>query len=82
MKDKKLDKVKRLFAAGNLKGALGIIKTFPFGFTSEEKRVIEIAHESLIGRANFYKQLGIDTDAMINTAKEVITNKYIKYETI
>jgi hypothetical protein len=76
MKDKKLDKAKRLFAAGDLKGALGIIKTFPFGFSREEKRVIEIAYESLIGREAFYQRLGIDTSAMITQSREIINLKY------
>jgi hypothetical protein len=76
MKEQKIDKIKRLFAAGDLKGTLGIVKTFPFGFTREEKRVIEIAYESLIGRAGFYQGLGIDTVAMIVQSKEIISIKY------
>ncbi|MCL1933034.1 MAG: hypothetical protein FWF53_04370 [Candidatus Azobacteroides sp.] len=65
MKEKKSDKAKRLLIAEDLKGALGIYKTFPLGFTKEEKRAIEIAYESLIGRAGFYQRLGIDTTAII-----------------
>jgi hypothetical protein len=77
MKEKKADKAKRLFTAGDLKGALGIYKTFPFGFTREEKRAIEIAYESLIGREVFYRGLGIDTAAMITQSREIINLKYI-----
>lgn len=76
MKEKKSEKAKRLFLAGDIKGALGVIKTFPFGFTREEKRVIEIAYESLIGRDAFYQRLGIDTAAMIAQSKEIIAEKY------
>jgi hypothetical protein len=76
MKEKKSAKVKRLLAEGDLKGALGIIKTFPFGFTSEEKRVIEIAYESLIGRDAFYQRLGVDTTEMIARSKEIISLRY------
>jgi hypothetical protein len=77
MKEKKAEKARRLFAAGDLKGALGIYKTFPFGFTREEKRAIEIAYESLIGRESFFQQLGIDTAGMILQSKEIINLKYI-----
>jgi hypothetical protein len=77
MKDKKIDKVKRLFAVGDLKGTLRIVKTFPFGFTREEKRVIEIAYESLIGREAFYQRLSIDTAAMIAQSREIVTTKYM-----
>jgi len=76
MKEKKTEKARRLFAAGDLKGALSIYKTFPFGFTRDEKRAIEIAYESLIGRADFYQRLGIDTSAMIIQSKEIINLKY------
>jgi len=73
---KKSEKAKSLFLAGDIKGALSIYKTFPFGFTREEKRAIEIAHESLIGRAGFYQRLGIDTAAMIAQSKDIIFSKY------
>jgi len=76
MKTKKANRAKKLFAAGDLKRALGIYKTFPFGFTREEKRAIEIAYESLIGREGFYRRLGIDTSAMIAQSKDIIYSKY------
>ncbi len=77
MKEKKSEKAKRLFLTGDIKGALSIYKTFPFGFTKEEKRTIEIAHESLSGQENFYQRLGINTAEMISQSKEIITAKYI-----
>jgi hypothetical protein len=77
MKEKKAEKARRLFAAGDLKGALGIYKNFPFGFTKDEKRAIEIAYESLIGRDSFYKRIGIDTAAMIAQSQEIISIKYL-----
>jgi hypothetical protein len=80
MKEIKADKARRLFAVGDLKGALGIYKGFPFGFTKEEKRAIEIAYESLIGREAFYQRLGIDTAAMIAQSKEIINLKHINHE--
>jgi len=77
MQEKKSEKAKRLFHTGDLKGALSIYKTFPFGFTKEEKRTIEIAHESLSGRESFYQSLGVNTAEMIDRSKEIITEKYI-----
>jgi hypothetical protein len=68
----KTDKAKMLYASGDLKGALGIYRTFRLGFSTEEKRVIEIAYESLTGKENFYRELGIDTSTMIVKAEEII----------
>lgn len=45
---------------GDLKGALKIFRTFRIGFTSAERRVIEIASETLNGYGRIYNQLGID----------------------
>lgn len=73
------DTARRLFSAGDLKEALAIVKTFKFGFTVEEKRVIEIAYESLIGGDAFYKQLKIDTAAMIAQSKEIIELKLFTF---
>lgn len=77
MKEYKSEKAKRLFLAGDIKGALCIYKSFPFGFTKDERRAIEIAHESLAGREAFYQSIGINTDEMISKSKDIITKKYI-----
>ena len=72
----KTDKAIGLLREGRLTEALAIIKTFRIGFTKEEHRTIEIAHESLAGNASFYEDIGIDTRAYIRKAEEIIRNKY------
>lgn len=62
---------------GRFEDALATISRFRIGFTKEEKRVIEIAHESLTGHSSFYERLGIDTGLCISKAKEIIRNKYL-----
>lgn len=72
----KTDKAKELYIYGDRVGAMKIFKTFKVGFTKEEQRTIQIAHESQTGSAKFYQDLGIDTDAIWTKAKEIIKNKY------
>lgn len=74
----KTEKAITLLRQGRFKDALAIISRFRIGFTKEEKRVIEIAHESLTGHSSFYERLGIDTSSCINRAKEIIRNKYLQ----
>lgn len=50
----KTNKVISLLRAGNLKEALLIFRTFRIGFTKEERRILQIANESLFGNAVFY----------------------------
>lgn len=72
----KTDKAIGLLREGRLTEALAIIKTFRIGFTKDEKRTLEIAHESLVGNASFYENIGIYTQLCISRAKEIIRNKY------
>lgn len=72
----KTEKAKELFISGDVAGSLAIIKTFKQGFTKDEKRTLEIAHECQIGHEGFYKNIGIDTDAIWSKAKRIIKNKY------
>lgn len=74
----KSEKAKRLFLSGNLKRALAIYKNFRYDFTEEERRSIQIAYESLTGRAPFYKSLGIDTDLMVTRSVLAISNHITK----
>ena len=62
---------------GEWKEALAIFKRFRYEITKDEKRIIEIAHECLTGGAGFYAQLGVNGDAMIQQAQQIITNKYL-----
>lgn len=64
--------------AGNLKDALRIFRTFRIGFSKEEKRIIQIAYESLAGNDSFYASLGIDTAECILKSKQILTEKYLK----
>lgn len=73
----KVDKVKSLLAAGAFQKALTIVKTFRIGFTKEEKRSIEIAYESLLGRDKFYQSIGIETNKEIEKARQILSDKYL-----
>lgn len=73
----KVDKVKFLLAAGDFQKALAIVKTFRIGFSKEEKRSIEIAHEVLTGNERFYQALGIDTEKEIRSAHKILTDKFL-----
>ena len=68
----------KLFKAGNLKDALRIFRTFRIGFSKEEKRIIQIAYESLAGNDLFYASLGINTAECILKSKQILTEKYLK----
>lgn len=72
----KTEKVKILLEAGKFKEALSIIKVFRFGFTKEEKRSIEIAHEVLTGNERFYQSLNIDTEKEIRNAHKILIDKF------
>lgn len=64
------------FRDGRLQEAFSIFKGFRLGFTPEERRSIQIAHEALAGNSAFYASLGIDTEAEIEQSKQIITKKY------
>lgn len=64
------------FTSGNVTVALGIFKTFRIGFSAEERRTIQIAHESMTGKESFYRSLQIDTDAIKTQALQLIKSKY------
>lgn len=72
----KTSKAIALFVAGQLKEALAIFNTFRVGFTQDERRTLQIAHESLCGNSQFYAGLGIDTAAAVEESKKIITLKY------
>ena len=72
----KTDKAVELFNIGNVVAALGIFKTFRIGFSAEERRTIQIAHESMTGKESFYKSIQIDTDDIKSQALQLIKSKY------
>lgn len=65
-----------LFTSGNISGALKIFRTFKIGFTKEERRLLQIAQESLTGKEDFYKSLQLDTDTIKSQAIQLIKQKY------
>lgn len=75
--DKKTDKVRALLNTGHFKDALTIVKTFRLGFNKEEKRSIQIAYETLSGHGDFYRQLGIKVDEIIEDTKKMLIDKYL-----
>lgn len=70
----KSEKAKRFFLTGDLKRALAIYKNFRYDFNEDEKHSIQIAYESLTGKAPFYRSIGIDTDLMITKSVLAISN--------
>jgi len=72
----KTDKAVELFNLGNIVAAFGIFKTFRIGFSADERRTLQIAHESMTGKESFYKSLQIDTDAIKTQALQLIKSKY------
>jgi len=75
----KLNEALTAYAAGDTKKYLAIFKNFPFGFTKEESRALQISHEILSNpsRAGFYKSLGEDIEATHKQAEEAV-QRYIK----
>lgn len=65
-----------LFTSGNLAGALKIFSTFRIGFSKDEQRKLQIAHESLTGKDSFYKSIQVDTDTIKVEAIQLIKSKY------
>lgn len=65
-----------LLRRGNLKAALVIFSRFRMGFTSDECRVLQIAKECLCGNSQLYRQIGIDTDRVIEAGKRLLLEKY------
>lgn len=79
MKVTKTAQVIHYLKNGDLRSALSILKTFRYDFTSEERRTIQIAYESMIGKAKFYESLGINTQLEIEKAQKLANAKYISY---
>lgn len=77
MKETKVQQIQAALKAGDNNRALKICKGFFYGWTDDEKRSIEIAHESRDAhRAKFYKGMGVDTDEEYKKALILIQNKF------
>jgi len=68
----KTQKAINYWLAGEKLKAFAIFKTFKLGLTKDEKRTLEIAHEMLLGRKSFYKQLGLDTQIILVQANSIV----------
>ena len=75
-KELKIDKAKRLYLDGDIKGSLKFFKTLKIGFTSAERRAMQIAHEAMVGNEKFYRSLGIDVDEERRMAIRAINKRY------
>ena len=62
---------------GDLRGALSIFATFRYDFTKEERRTIQIAHETLSGHEKFYQSIGINTSKEVSKATGLLHSKYL-----
>lgn len=67
-----------LYQQGKIKTSMALFSRFKIGFTLEQRRAIDIAHECIENesRTSFYRSIGIDVDAMIGEAKHIIKTKY------
>ena len=70
--------IKQLVADGKFADALSIVKSFRIGFTRDEKRTLQIAHECFTGNCKFYNDLGVNTANEIQKAKELLVIHYFK----
>lgn len=73
----KTSKAVELLRGGRIREALAIFRTFRMGFTSDERRTIQIASESMSGHSRFYESLGISVVAEQQKAVEILTKKYL-----
>ena len=75
----KTAKFKRLFNEQKYKEALGIIKSFRKGLTSDQSRTLNIAWECLTGNDSFYRQLGISPEKVKNEAYDIMLTYVYKF---
>ena len=61
-----------LFECGDYVAALRICRGFRLGISKEDRRIMQIAYESLTGNASFYQSLGIDTAQAIEQSKLIV----------
>lgn len=73
----KTSKAVALLKDGRMREALAVFRTFRMGFSKEERRTIQIASETLNGCGSIYRQLGIDTDSVLEEARVILAHKYL-----
>lgn len=72
---KKIDKLSDHYSQGDYKKALHIASKFFFGFTREEKAVIDRGYECYV-RPEFYKSLGYDAEECKRVAIDLLKARY------
>ena len=72
----KTQKAIYLVKCGDWKQALSIFRTFRIGFTTEDKRLVQIASDVLNGHGQFYKNLGLDVEKVVSDCKDFLNKKY------
>lgn len=77
--ERKSDKVRRLVADGDFKGALRIAKDFRLGITKEQSSTMTRAYECMV-HGRFYKQLGYDLDEKIAEGVKILVGLYGRSE--
>ena len=73
--EKKTDKVRNLVARGNYKAALKIAKDFRLGIDKETSDDMRRGYECM-NYPQFYRSIGMDTDAIIQKGIETIIRLY------
>ena len=61
-----------LYKSGDLRKALGIVKGFRIGLSDVDRRTLQIAYEVLQGHGEFYRQIGINPQDVVEKAKAVL----------
>ena len=74
----KAEQLKEATIIEDWKKAFLIASKFTRDFTKDEQRCFSISYESMTGKREFYKSLGIDTDIETSKAKQILTDKFKK----
>ena len=73
---KKTDQVREAVRSGEWKKALRIAKGFRIGVNPETKAAMERAYECMV-RPDFYRQLGYDTDNIVENGCNIVRMMFI-----
>jgi hypothetical protein len=68
----KKEKLKSAIEKGDHKEALSIARGFRREFNPDQQRILQIAYESITGKENFYRSLGIDVEENMKLALELL----------
>lgn len=73
----KTEQIKNAIIIDEWAVAFSIAKNFFAGFTKDEKKSIDIAHESKTMNSNFYESIGVDINREVNNAKSILKSKFL-----